>query len=56
MHKRLEDLPAGYVDSNWVGSATDRKITSGCYLSLRSGMISWFSKKKMGVALSTAEA
>ena len=46
----------GYVDSDWVGSAIDRKSTSGCCFSLGSGMISWFSRKQSCVALSTAEA
>ena len=46
----------GYVDSDWVGSAIDRKSTSGCCFSMGSGVISWFSRKKSGVALSTAEA
>ena len=32
----------GYVDSYWAGSAIDRKITSGCCFSMRSGVISWF--------------
>ena len=45
-----------YVDSNWEGNATDRKSTSCCCFSLGSGMISWFSRKKSRVALSTAEA
>ena len=46
----------GYTDSDWVGSATDRKSTSGgCYY-LGSAMISWFSKKQSSVSLSTAEA
>ena len=35
----------GYVDSNWVGSALDRKSTSGCCFSIGSGVISWFSRK-----------
>src|SRR5882762_8331607 len=35
----------GYIDANWTGSISDRKITlGGCY-SLGSAMISWFSKK-----------
>ena len=46
----------GYVDSNWVGSAIDRKSTSGCRFSMGSGVISWFSRKQSFVALSTAEA
>ena len=46
----------GYVDSDWAGSAIDRKSTSGCYFSMGSGVISWFSRKKSCVALSTAKA
>ena len=44
-----------YVDSDWAGSATDRKRTSGCCLSLGFGMISWFNRKQSCVALSTTE-
>ena len=46
----------GYVDSDWASSAIDRKSTSGCCFSMGSGVISWFSKKKSRVALSTAKA
>ena len=35
----------GYVDSDWGGSAKDRKSTSGCCFSLGFGMISWFNRK-----------
>ena len=35
----------GYVDSDWAGSAIDRKNTSGCCFSMGSGVISWFSRK-----------
>ena len=45
----------GYVDSDWAGNAIDRKSTSGCCFSMGSGLISWFSKKKSYVALTTAE-
>ena len=45
----------GYVDSDWVGSDIDRKITSGCCFSMRSGVISWFSRKESYMALSTSE-
>ena len=31
----------GYVNSDWAGSAIDRKSTSGCYFSLGSGMSSY---------------
>ena len=46
----------GYVDSNWVGSAIDRKSTSGCCFNMGSGVICWFSRKQSYVALITAEA
>ena len=45
----------GYVDSDWVGSAIDRKSTSGCCFSMGSGVFSLFSRKPSCVALSTAE-
>ena len=45
-----------YVDSDWEGSAIDRKSTSRCCFSMGSGVISWFSRKKYCVALSTTEA
>ena len=44
-----------YVDSDWVGSATYRKSTSGCCFSLEYDMISWFNKKQSCVALSTTK-
>ena len=46
----------GYVDSDWVGSAIDRKSTSGCCFSMGLGVLSWFSRKRSYVVLSTAEA
>ena len=45
----------GYTDSDWAGSATDRKSTSGGCYCLGFSMISWFSKKQLSVALSTAK-
>ena len=44
------------MDADWVGSVSDRKITSGGCYSLGSAMISWFSRKQSSVALSTVEA
>ena len=35
----------GYVDSDWAGSAIDRKSTSRCCFSMGSSVISWFSRK-----------
>ena len=46
----------GYVDSDWAGSAIDRKSTSGCCFSMVLGVISWFSRKQFYVALTTTEA
>jgi hypothetical protein len=47
---------SGYTDSDWAGSVSDRKSTSGCCFSLGSTMISWQSRKQSIIALSTAEA
>ena len=46
----------GYVDSNWAGSAIDKKSTSGCCFNMGSGMISWFSRIQSCVSLSIAKA
>ena len=46
----------GFTYSDWEGSAKDRKRTSGCFFSLGSGMISWFSRKHTSIALSIVEA
>ena len=46
----------GYVDSDWEGSAIDRKRTSGCCFSMGSGVISLFNRKQSCMALSTTEA
>ena len=45
----------GYIDSDWVGSIDDRKITSGYVFHMGSGAISWASKKQPIMALSTTE-
>jgi hypothetical protein len=47
---------SGYTNSDWVGSVSDRKSTLGCCFSLGSTMISWQSRKKSSIALSTTEA
>jgi hypothetical protein len=46
----------GFTDSDWMGSVTDRKSTSGYCFSLGSAVISWSSRKQGSVAQSTAEA
>jgi hypothetical protein len=45
----------GYADSDWAGSVSDRKSTSGCCFSLGSTMTSWQSRKQSGIVLSMAE-
>jgi hypothetical protein len=46
----------GFTNSDWTGSANDKKSTSGVCLSLGSAMISWVSRKQNFVALNTAKA
>ena len=43
----------GYTNSDCVGSVEDIKRTLGCCFSLGSCVISWLSRKKTSVALST---
>ena len=45
----------GYVDSDLKGSAIDRKSTLRCCFSMRSGVISLFSRKQSYMALSIAK-
>ena len=45
----------GYTDSDWAGSAVDRKSTSGCCFSLGSAVVSWLSRKQKLVAPSFVE-
>ena len=45
----------GYIDVDWAGSISDRKITSGRCFCLRSAMSSWFRRKQSSVCLSTIE-
>ncbi|KAL2985342.1 hypothetical protein AAZX31_12G146200 [Glycine max] len=46
----------GYSDSDFFGSKTDRKSTSGSFQFIGSALVSWHSKKQNSVALSTTEA
>ena len=47
---------AGYTDSDWAGSVSNRKSTSRCCFGLGSAVVSWLSRKQKSVALSSAEA
>ena len=56
-YKRSEGIRlVGYTDSDWAGSVADWKSTSECCFSLGSATVSWFSRKKKSVALSSVEA
>ena len=45
----------GFTDSDWAGSASDRKRTFGCFFSLGLAVVLWFSRKQKSVALSSTE-
>lgn len=51
-HQKIED----YTDANWAGNITDRKSTSGYFTFVGSNLVTWRSKKKNVVALSSVEA
>jgi hypothetical protein len=44
-----------YTDLDWVGSASDRKRTSGCFFSFGSAMTSWKRRNQSSIALSMEE-
>jgi hypothetical protein len=46
---------SGYIDSDWAGSISDRKSTSGCCFNLGLAMISWQSRKQSNISLRTME-
>ena len=46
----------GYTDADWGGDVDERKSTSGYAFLLNGGAITWCSKKRTCVALSTMEA
>ncbi|KAK8947207.1 hypothetical protein KSP39_PZI006814 [Platanthera zijinensis] len=51
-----EEVLIGFSDSDWAGSADDRKSTSGFVFQVGGKSISWNSKKQQCTALSSAEA
>ena len=46
----------GFTNSDWVGDNNDRKSTSGYVFMLVYGPISWSSKNKISIALSSTKA
>ena len=46
----------GFMDSNWLGSVANHKITFGCCFNLYSAAVSWFSRNKKSVDLISDEA
>jgi hypothetical protein len=46
----------GYTDSDWAGSVSNKKRTSGCFFIMGSTMTSWQSRKQYSISLSTTEA
>eukprot|EP00253_Pinus_taeda_P004962 PITA_04962 len=45
----------GFTDADWAGRPTERKSTSGGIFSIKSTTVSWYSRKQISVALSSAE-
>ncbi|MCO5592207.1 hypothetical protein L7F22_046205 [Adiantum nelumboides] len=46
----------GYTDSDWAGSVSNRRSTSGYMFTFGSASITWGSKKQSTVALSSKQA
>ena len=45
----------GYTDSDWAGSVTNRKSTSGCCFSLGTVVIAWRSRKQTRMVFITTQ-
>eukprot|EP00253_Pinus_taeda_P020277 PITA_20277 len=46
----------GLIDADWVGSPSDRNITSGGIFNIRLETVSWYTRKQRSIALSSTEA
>ena len=46
----------GYTDTDWAGSVTDRRSTSGYFTFVGGNLVTWRSKKQNVVSRSSAEA
>ncbi|KAG1337790.1 Retrotransposon protein [Cocos nucifera] len=57
MYSKVNDFKLlSFTDSSWADCADDRKSTTGYCFSFGSGLISWCSKKRPTIALSSIEA
>jgi hypothetical protein len=45
----------GYANVDWAGSVVNMKITSECFFTLGSAMVSWCSRKQSSMTLSIVE-
>ena len=55
-NKDTNDVLARYSDPDWAGNVDDRKSTSGGCFYVDNNLISWMSKKKNSISLSTTKA
>ena len=46
---------AGYTDSDWAGSVTNRKSTLECYFNLGTVVIAWRSRKQTRMVFNTTQ-
>jgi len=44
-----------FTYADWVGNSVDRKSTLGCYFSVGTRVVSWFSRKQKSVEMNSAE-
>ena len=54
--KDINDVLAGYSDTDWARNSNDRKSTSGGCFYIGNNLVSWMSKKQNFMSLFTAEA
>jgi hypothetical protein len=56
-YKQIEGMKLqGFIDAAWAGSQSDRKNTLGGVFSIMSTIVSYYSRKQISVALSSAKA
>ena len=57
LYKQHENLKLEcYIDVDYVGALTERRLTSGYYTLLGGNLVTWRSKKQNVVSRSSAEA